>query len=262
MLWSLPWEGRDDPHDASSLPAEISAAVTAILRTDSAPNRQFLLTIAAGTADDPATNPASLQLGAGVDRRGQAYQTRDALAAFKTDWGLTIKISKDAGVSNQWRETEIDESWVNRRRLNDQGWARAFLTIVRWLSEGDNVERSGRAENLLLQVAQGIVVIAVGSALDYPRFKATPRLAMQLVREFIQHAPDRPDATEAVVAVAARTLAAALLENPTVERRDINRPDPIDVVLRSSGGGVAAGIEVTDEFISPQSWSMRSFPRC
>jgi len=232
----------------SAPPLEITLAVEEILKNGSAPNRQFLLAIAAGTLTDPTSNPAALQQQAGVDRRGMAYKVRDALTTFRESHGLTLKISQDAGVSNQWREPEITGEWVSHRRKQDQSWARAFLSIAEWL-QGD--EPASRARLLLDYVSTKIVDLAVGSALDYPRFRATPRIAMTLVREFLNNSPARPDAMEAVVTVAARTLSTALSPKPNVVRSDINSPDPIDVVITTgSDDPVKSGIEVTDEPIS------------
>lgn len=235
---------------AQNVPRAIVEAVDAILATGSTPNRQYLLTIAAGTAEEPSSNPASLQLTAGVDRRSQATHVRDALALFRNARGLTLKLSQDAGVSNQWREPEITPDWVARRRVRDHVWANAFLTIVTWLQSESGSVRATRATDLLQFVASRVIEIALGGALDYPRFQATPKLAMTLVRSFIASAPDRPDATEAVVAVAARVFADALSVKPTVVRRDINSPDPIDVLISSADGSVRSGIEVTDDQIS------------
>jgi hypothetical protein len=234
----------------SQLPPQISGAIDLILSQGSAPNRQYLLTIASGTTVNPDSNPASLQIPAGVDRRGQAYAVRDALSDFRNKNGLTLKISQDAGVSNQWREVEITPGWVAGRRKQDRGWASAFMEIVSWLLAVEGPDRQARAEEVLKSAAASIVVLALGSALDYPRFRATPRLAMRLVHDFIAAAPDRPDATEAVVAVAARVLSAVLVNTPSVERRDINSPDPIDVLMKSANGEVSSGIEVTDDHIS------------
>ena len=244
-----------DAHEAGrprdyNLPQDVQDAVDTILERGSAPNRQYLLAIAAGTAEHPESNPASLQLPAGIDRRGQAGRVRDALAVFRAERGLTLKISQDAGVSNQWREREIDDGWVSRRRARDVSWASSFLVIVTWLSSSPVGSRKAHAAELLKLVADRVLTIALGGALDYPRFQATPKLAMELVRAFIDTAPDRPDATEAVVAVAARAFAGALATRPSVTRRDINSPDPIDVLISSSDGAVSSGIEVTDEQIT------------
>lgn len=248
---ALAWDAHESGSQLeTTVPPTIDLAIDQILANSSPPNRQYLLTIAAGTAEEPQSNPASLQLPAGVDRRGQAFGTREALSAFKTELGLTLKISQDAGVSNQWREVEITTSWAAGRRKQDQTWAGAFLTIVNWLTEVKGEARGRRAEGILQSTAIKIVAIAVGSALDYPRFRATPRLAMQLVRRFIETAPDRPDATEAIVAVAARSLTSTLENPPMVTRSDINSPDPIDVVMRTQDGEVNAGIEITDEQIT------------
>lgn len=234
-----------------TLPDEIVNAVDTVLTTGSAPNRQFLLAIAAGTTTDPSSNPASLQQQSGdggVDRRGQAYKVRDALTSFRDEYGLTLKISQDAGVSNQWRAPEITPEWVAHRRKQDRAWAQGFLTITSWLREGDH---SARAKLLLDFVTSMLVRIAVDSALDYPRFRVTPRIAMRLIREFLDVAPDRPDAMEAVVTVGARTLSSVLESRPITHRRDINSPDPIDIVISSAvDETVKSGIEVTDAPIS------------
>lgn len=232
----------------SALPSEISDSVEAVLANGSAPNRQFLLAIAAGTLDDPESNPASLQQQSGddgVDRRGMAYKVRDALTEFRDARGLTLKISQDAGVSNQWREREVNQDWVDRRRAQDKTWAEGFLTIVKWLAESE--DRVLAATELLDYVSVRVVQISVEGALEYPRFRATPRIAMNLISSFLNAAPDRPDAMEAVVTVAARALSSVLESNPTVKRRDINSPDPIDVVITSeTDDSVRSGIEITD----------------
>ena len=241
-------EGRD-PGD-TSLPANISSAVDLIIFHGSNPNRQFLLTIAAGTAHDPSSNPASLQLAAGVDRRGQEQIPRQALTEFRNEKGLTLKISQDAGVSNQWREQEINADWVGRRRTGaDRSWAQAFFDIVQWLSSFEPAYRREPAQELLDYVAVRIVSFAASNQLNYPRFRVTPARAMALTMAFLDAAPDRPDALEAVVTVAARKLSLLLANTPTVERRDINSPDPIDVVFLSAEGTPVSGIEVTDEYI-------------
>lgn len=211
----------------------------------------MFLTILAGTADDPSSNPASLQLSAGVDRRSQANLVSRALTDFRNKWGLTLKVSQTPGVSNPFRETQIDEGWVSRRRHKHVEWATGMFDVVVWIAAADSeAEKQERAKNALDALAEGLVGVAIGSALDYPRFRATPKLAMQLAHAFIEGAPDRPDATEAVVTVAARVLATVLDGNPNVERRDINSPDPIDVVIKTDDGHVNSGIEVTENQIT------------
>lgn len=201
------------------LPSNIIDAVESILKNDSAPNRQMLLAIAAGTVNDPATNPAALQLAAGLDRRGQAYAVRNALMQFRLAHGLTLKISQDAGVSNQWREPEITLDWVQRRRKQDQDWAAGFLTIVCWLAECDSLRR---AKILLDEISAKLIAQIIGNSYEYPKFGVTPKIAAGLIREFVDNAPDGPDAFEAVVTVAARILASAFAVRINVERRDIN----------------------------------------
>jgi hypothetical protein len=233
---------------STAIPDEVQAAVRVILNTDSGPNRQILLTIAAATAENPDSNPAAIQLPAGVDRRGQAKIPRDALSAFKDAKGLTLKISKDPGVSNQWREEEINAAWVQGRKNHDRPWALAFLSIVSWLRDAsDSALRSQRSQELLEYVSGYLVQRAASNALNYPRFRAGPRLSMTLVRTFLQLAPNRPDALEAVVAVAARVLAAAIDPSVTVYRGDVNSPDPIDILMTSDTTGIKSGIEVTDD---------------
>lgn len=237
---------------SSALPTEIQSAVKTILANGSAPNMQFLLAIASGTVDEPGSNPAALQQQSGdngVDRRGMAYKVRNALTIFRNAHGLTLKISQDAGVSNQWREPEINHEWVKHRRNRDKAWATAFLDIVTWLT--DSNDRVCDAQELLDYATDQIVEIAIESALNYPRFRATPQIAMQLIKSFLEEAPDHPDAMEAVVTVAARTLSSVLASKPTAQRRDINSPDPIDVVISSEiDETVRSGIEVTDAPIS------------
>lgn len=125
-------------------------------------------------------------MSAGVDRRGQAYAVRDALAKFRNQNGLTLKISQDAGASNQWREAAITHDWVASRRKQSEDWASGCLEIVNWLIESkDDIERCHRAEHLLEAVSKKLVQLAVDSKLDYPKFRATPLLAMSLVRTFV-----------------------------------------------------------------------------
>lgn len=234
----------------ATVPDDIRKATAAILSTDSAPNRQYLLTIAAGTAIAPETNPASLQLVAGVDRRSQAKGIRRALSEFRAELGLTFKISQDAGVSNQWREPEIKPAWVLGRKKKDQEWASAFLTIVTWLASETGQVRQELAESLLNQICEDFLRHVVKNALNYPKFLASPAVAMGLVRQFISSAPDRPDATEAVVAAATRVLASKVSDSVTVSRSDVNSPDPIDVLVTSEDGRISSGIEVTDTEIT------------
>lgn len=243
------WDRRNCTTPVSpDLPDDIKSAVDDVLAGGSAPNRQFLLAIAAGTLSSPKSNPASLQLQSGpggVDRRGIAYKVRDALTEFRETHGLTLRVSQDAGVSNQWREHEINQTWVDRRRKSDKTWAKAFLVLVVWLSNTNN--RLKAAQDLLDYISVCVLTIALSNALDYPKFRATPRIAMKLVESFLASASDRPDAMEAVVTVAARTLSSVLVSAPVTRRRDVNSPDPIDVVITSKRDEtVRSGIEVTD----------------
>lgn len=232
-------------------PPVIDAALSLALREGGAPTRQMLITILAAESESPARHPAALQLSAGADRRSQAKPATKALTAFLADHGLTMKVSQDPGVSHPYRETVVDEAWATKRRGKNRLWANAMLQIVIWLSEAtEDSDRRARAALALDRAAALLVEIAVSGALDYPRFRATPKLAMRLVHEFTAAAPDRPDATEAVVTVASRVLASALETDVTVERRDINSPDPIDVLITSENGDVRSGIEVTENQIS------------
>jgi hypothetical protein len=242
--------GSQAPFD-TELPETVSRAVDDILSVDSPPNRIMLVTIAAGTAAEPASNPRAIQMAAGVDRRGQARVPIRVLSKFVEDRGLTLKISKDPGVSNQWREPRIDEDWVGGRRGQALVWASAFHAIVTWLEESATEEARGeRAQQLLEFVCFSLVQLAASNVLNYPRFQATPKLAMTLVSEFLRSAPNVPDALEAVVTVAARVLASVLNTSAEVVRGDTNSPDAIDVLLVSSDGRVRSGIEVTDEPIT------------
>ncbi|HZN12890.1 MAG TPA: hypothetical protein VFB78_01370 [Acidimicrobiales bacterium] len=228
-------------------PADVVEAATHLISLDSAPDRGMALAIAAGTAEDPASDPGALQDTAGVDRRGQAKALMVALTAFRDGHGLTLKISREPGVSNPWREPEIDDAWLARRaRLPS---AADFVTLVRWLRDAaTEAERRERASSLLDHLAFLIAGLAQGGSFAYPRFSASPRLAMALVRDFLSTTPNRPDALEAVVCAATRAIADALPGEISVERRDTNSPDPIDVLV--SGDHVASGIEVTDDEIS------------
>jgi hypothetical protein len=205
------------------------------------------LAIAAGTAEDPASDPGALQDTAGVDRRGQAKALMVTLTTFRDAHRLTLKISREPGVSNPWREPQINEDWLARRsRLRS---ARDFVTLVEWLHDADtDLERRKRAEALLDHVAFLIAVLAQAGSLAYPRFSVSPRLAMALVADFLAATPNRPDALEAIVCAATRAIATSLPGEISVERRDTNSPDPIDVLV--SGEHVASGIEVTDDEIS------------
>jgi len=234
----------------SDLPDEVVEGVDAILANNSAPNRQMLLTIAAGTAEFPASNPASNQVIAGVDRRGQAKVPRDVLARFIEKHGLTLKMSKDPGVSNPWRESIIDDTWVIGRRGKDRLWANGFLQVVSWLNQFEPFTRGQKSQELLEYVALRIVDQAVSNALNYPRFPASPRLAMDLTMSFLQRAHNSPDALEAIVTAASRVLAHSVNEQVSVVRGDTNSPDAIDIVISTPDESVNAGIEVTDEFIT------------
>jgi len=242
------WERFEtDGSSEPEIPGYIVSAIDNILAGDSAPNRQMLLAIAAGTVFKPNSNPAAIQMAAGVDRRGQAYTVRDVLTRFRECRGLTLKISQDAGVSNQWREPEITEKWVSGRRVQDRKWANAFFLITSWLKETPTADR---AKLLLDEVCFQIIERANRNALNYPKFGATIQIAMALIGKFIDTAPKRPDAMESVVTVAARVLASTSATQITVERRDINSPDPIDIVLTSSDGDIHSGIEVTDSEVT------------
>jgi hypothetical protein len=229
-----------------SLDEPIRLAVNDVLSRDSTPNRSILLTIPAATAEIPTSNPAALQSSAGVDRRSQAKRLRRVLSDFQDSKGLSLKVSQDPGVSNQWREPQIDSAWVSRRKQHDRFWAQGFLTIVVWLQEAtDADEREYRAKELLAYVAYCIVHQASANTFDYHRFPVTPGLAMTLVASFLSSAPNRPDAAEAVVTAAARSLALGMLGGIQVERGDINSPDAIDVVISSEDEVLSTGIEVT-----------------
>jgi len=241
--WDELNSGTSVPFHAPRVVIDASAN---LIELDSAPDRGMILAIAAGTAEDPGSDPGALQDSAGVDRRGQAKALMVTLTHFREEHGLTIKISQEPGVSNPWREPVIDDDWLSRRtRLPS---AKSFMLIVRWLrSAPSEQERSERAQGLLNHLAYLIVQLAVGNSLSWPRFRVSPRLAMALVANFLHSTPNRPDATEAVVCAAARAIATALPGNVAVERRDTNSPDPIDVLLIGATG--TTGIEVTDDAI-------------
>lgn len=228
-------------------PPEVVGAARHLVGLDSAPDRGMVLAIAAGTTEAPSTDPGALQEPAGVDRRSQAKSLMATLTTFRDTHALTIKISKEPGVSNPWREPVIDHAWLARRgRLSSAG---DFVTLVEWLRGAEpGTERGERSEDLLDFLALLIVDLARSSSLAYPRFSVSAHLAMTLVRDFLSATPNRPDALEAVVCAAARAIAGSLPGEIIVERRDTNSPDPIDVLV--SGDHVASGIEVTDEAIS------------
>jgi hypothetical protein len=228
-------------------PPHVVEAARHLVSLDSAPDRGMVLAIAAGTAEDPASDPGALQESAGVDRRGQAKALMVVLTHFRDGRGLTLKVSREPGVSNPWREPVIDDGWLSRRgRLPS---AEDFSVLVNWLRDAGTVEeRRSRAAGLLDYLAFLVAEHAQSSSFAYPQFYASPRLAMALVAEFLDSTPNRPDALEGVVCAAARAIAASLPGEITVERRDTNSPDAIDVLL--SGDRVASGIEVTDDAIS------------
>ncbi|MDN4484025.1 hypothetical protein [Demequina lignilytica] len=239
--------------DALKLHRYQSENVDIILESDSVPNRQFLLAILATVACDGTMSAAALQAAAGADRRSHAKVVGDTLAAFRRDNGLTLKTSKDPGVSNQWRELEINEEWAGRRKAPasklhpGRTWASAFLSIVRFLESHSSAEaKSASSGALLAYSCTQVVVQALGNQLDYPRFRVSVPIAMDLVDDFLDAAPNRPDAMEAVVTAAARTLAIRLGNPLKVVRGDTNAPDPIDVLLVDDADMPDSGIEVTD----------------
>lgn len=231
-----------------NLPIEVVQATETVLAKGSAPNRQMLLTIVAGTAEDPSSNVRSLQASAGVDRRSQAKAPSAALSTFMESKGFTLKYSKDPGVSNQWRRPELDQAWVENRKSSDRGWAEAFYEIVNWLagmpSDG---ERRDAAQELLEFLTLRLIETSAGNSFAYPRFHATPDLAFSLLLDFLGRSVQRPDAMEAIVVSALRSLSVEG-SGVTVERGDINSPDPIDVLVLKDGRPVH-GVEVTDEYI-------------
>lgn len=230
------------PENGCPLPDAIDEAARRLIALDSAPDRGMALAIAAGTAEDPRSDPSALQVSAGVDRRGQAKALMATLTAFRDEHALKLKISKEPGVSNPWREPRIDGHWVRSKRLRS---APDFLVLVEWLSAAEAGQaRQQLAEGLLRLLARLVVEVARSGSLAYPRFKASPRLAMRLVRSFLAQTPNRPDALEAVVSAAVKAIAACLPGDLSVERGDTNSPDPIDVLV--TGDGVSSGVEVVD----------------
>lgn len=234
----------------NNAPEEVVSSVQTILDDSSAPNRQLLLTFAAGTYCDPESSPQSLQSKSGTDRRSQAKRATKGLAKFVNESGYTLKISQDPGVSNQWREPKINEAWVENRRPHNRKPAEAFFQITKWLNDMSPEDRVGSSKDLLDLITLGIVKTAAGNSLKYPKFRASPAMSMTLVREFLDNTPGRPDAMEAVVTVAARQLCSTLRGKPEVTRRDINSPDPIDIVIKSKEHAHKSGIEVTDNRIT------------
>lgn len=236
----------------TTIESAVSQAVETVLTSSSAPNRQYLLTIAAGTAEHPETNPAALQKeAAGVDRRSQAKKPSKALTTFKNAKGLKLKVSQDPGVSNQFREPEISEEWVSKRKPGKpQRWAGAFLEVVTWLQLTDGEDRRLKAQQLLEYVTVRIVTLAAINQLDYPKFRTTPDLALELINKFLDAAPNRPDALECVTTVITRELMNVLKEDGSVERGDVNSPDPIDILILGEDGTPFSGIEVTDNHIT------------
>jgi hypothetical protein len=228
--------------------AKVDGCVDKLVQLDSAPDRGMAFAIAAGTAEYPYVDPGALQEPAGVDRRGQAAALVGALTIFISHHALTLKLSKDPGVSNPWRELVIDDDWLSRRQRLPS--AKYFVSMVDWLrDEPDTKERSARAAALLDRIAYRVVELARGNAIEYPKFSASPRVAMELVQRFLDTVGDRPDAAEAVVCAAARALAVHLPGDVDVERRDTNSPDPIDILL-TRDDGTKSGIEVTDAPLS------------
>ncbi|HEV3309328.1 MAG TPA: hypothetical protein VG815_02245 [Chloroflexota bacterium] len=246
-------EGAWDSLEAGKPPlsvgdADVDGSVDKLVQLDSAPDRGMVFAIVAGTAEDPYVDPGALQEPAGVDRRGQAAALVGVLTIFINHHALTLKLSKDPGVSNPWRELVIDDDWLSRRQRLAS--ARYFVSIVDWLRDEPGMkERSERATALLDRIAYRVVELARGNAIEYPKFGASPRLAVELVQRFLATVGDRPDAAEAVVCAAARALAEHLPGDIEVERRDTNSPDPIDILL-TRGDGTRSGIEVTDAPLS------------
>lgn len=247
------WAARETPERALVMTlGPVSDSMWTVLGTGSTPAWQMLLTILAGTAESPGENPAALQRkGGGVDRRTEARHSSVAFSSFRSEHGLAIKVSKDPGVSHPYRESAVTREWADRRKGNDRLWAEAILTVVEWLREAPSIEeRKRRAVVGLAEGASCLVRWAVQSSFTYPKFRTSPRLAMQLVREFLDSAAERPDALEAVMAAATRTLVGELPGDLKVARGDVNSPDPIDITIRNRNDTVVSGIEITDEFIT------------
>jgi hypothetical protein len=241
------------------LPHDVVEATEVVLAKGSAPNRQMLLAIVAGTADDGLSNPRALQAAAGIDRRSQAKVVSKVLLTFTAEKGYTLKFSKDPGVSNQWRSPELDHGWVEGRKAQDRPWARAFNTIVSWLAGlAEGPARSEGAQQLLEYLATRLVETSARNSFAYPKFSVTPSIAFALVKEFLRTTAQRPDALEAVVAAATRALAKQQ-DDLAVDRGDINSPDPIDVLV-SSNGIPFHGIEVTDEPITLSKLKLEVLP--
>jgi len=243
QAWTALAAGDKSQFDA---PTAVTHAAAHLVALDSAPDRGIVLAIAAGTAEDPNVDPGALQEAAGVDRRSQAKALMETLTQFKAAHGLTLKISRDPGVSNPWREPVIDDGWLAGRKLPSAG---DFVTLVDWLRAAPPpADRRARAEALLVHLAYLIANLAQKNSLAYPKFFVSPSIAMALVNDFLTSTPNRPDAVEAVACAAARTISEAMPGEISVERGDVNSPDAIDVLV--IGDHVATGIEATDEPIS------------
>lgn len=68
-----------------------------LMDSGSSTERLIVIAIAAGTVLDPASNAASLQLTAGVERRTQEVVVSRVVGAFVREHGWTMKLSKDPG---------------------------------------------------------------------------------------------------------------------------------------------------------------------
>lgn len=231
--------------DLSLIPSNILADAELLMIEGSSPERVMALAIAFGTVIDPNSNPCALQAEAGVDRRGQASAIGEVLVELLDEAGYTVKISRDPGVSNQFREPEINAQWLKTRRSPN---AKRFVAVAGWLQSFNPEERSERASVLANVLIDALLNIGESETFKYPQFHATPRIAMIIVKRYLETTPNRPDATEAVVTAAIRVLGLMMLDPPIVERGDIHSPEHIDITLRWTN--YLSGVEVTDDPIT------------
>ncbi|MEP2735358.1 MAG: hypothetical protein ABJP34_03590 [Erythrobacter sp.] len=217
---------------------------------EGAPNCTFVaLTNVAATAANPDVQTDLLTKQAGGEDVRSLYKRsiRPALQHIAKKLGVAFKPSSDPFVSNPFREAQIDNAWVERRK-NKLAGAEELRVIVSSVAADRGMAKvvlAGISKALLAKLEQGKI-----------SYNLPPRMTVALVSEILNGWMGDQSSGGSRLEIAATALlrfTGAQMERgwDQVESHQVNAPTPYDQVCRRRDKVLALG-ECKDQEVTPE----------
>lgn len=167
------------PPPPPGLPMSVREAIAKLASCGGSPFGMVALTLLASKSRYPTLPVAAIQAGQVDFRTLYSKRLRPALCAFIDSMSLATSPTKDAFVSNPFREPVIDADWVTRRRTPDE--AGALFTVVEFVDANPALATAvfeGYVDALLAHLEQTQVAYPIPS-------RITVAQVVEILEEFL-----------------------------------------------------------------------------